>query len=117
MSHSSRCVWSVAILFGVVVAAGCPGTPDPAPPGKDPSETNGGGGGSANLDAKKLRELLTVFNRGAALMEQYRYPDASKAFETVLEAAPDWTAARFNLGLAYLNSAGKTDADKKDASQ
>jgi len=69
------------------------------------------------LDAKKLRELLTVFNRGAALMEQYRYPDASKAFETVLEAAPDWTAARFNLGLAYLNSAGKTDADKKDASQ
>lgn len=116
MSLSSRFVWSVAILFGVVVAAGCPDTPDPAPPGKDPSETNGGGG-SADLDAEKLGQLVAEFNRGAALMEQYRYPDASKAFETVLEAAPDWTAARFNLGLAYLNSAGKTDADKKDAPQ
>ena len=46
---------------------------------------------------------LAEFNKGAALLEQYRYTEAAKAFETVLELAPDWNAARFNLGLAYFN--------------
>lgn len=46
---------------------------------------------------------LAQFNRGAALLEQYRYAEAAKTFEKVLQKAPDWTAARFNMGLAYLN--------------
>ncbi|MGO9108731.1 MAG: FG-GAP-like repeat-containing protein, partial [Thermoguttaceae bacterium] len=57
-------------------------------------------------------EALAGFNRGAALLEQYRYTEAAKAFEAVLALAPDWQAARFNLGLAYLNIEGqdrKTD--------
>jgi thioredoxin-like negative regulator of GroEL len=49
------------------------------------------------------RKALAEFNKGAALLEQYRYAEAAKAFETVLELAPDWNAARFNLGLAYFN--------------
>lgn len=52
-----------------------------------------------------LRETLATFNRGAALLEQYRYTKAATEFEKVLEVAPHWTAARFNLGLAYLNLA------------
>jgi len=59
-----------------------------------------------------LVEALATFNRGAALLEQYRYNEAAQAFEKVLKAAPDWQAARFNLGLAYLNIEGqdrKTD--------
>jgi len=43
------------------------------------------------------------FNKGVALLEQYKYAEAAKAFETVLALAPDWNAARFNLGLACFN--------------
>ncbi|MHC4096161.1 MAG: CRTAC1 family protein [Planctomycetota bacterium] len=50
-----------------------------------------------------LGKALVQFNRGAALLEQYKYSEAVKAFEKVLNYAPDWNAARFNLGLAYFN--------------
>ena len=40
-------------------------------------------------------------------MEQFRYAEAAEAFKSVLKAMPNWTAARFNLGLAYLNMAGQ----------
>ncbi len=46
---------------------------------------------------------LGAFNRGAALLEQYEFVRAAAEFEGALAAMPDWTAARFNLGLAYLN--------------
>ena len=57
-----------------------------------------------------LRKALADFNRGAACLEQYKYSDAAKAFESALDAAPDWTAARFNLGLAYINMQVKPGA-------
>ncbi len=57
-----------------------------------------------------LGKALADFNHGAALIEQYKYIEAAKAFESVLEAAPDWTAARFNLGLAYFNMQVKPGA-------
>jgi tetratricopeptide (TPR) repeat protein len=50
-----------------------------------------------------IQQALGQFNHGAALLEQYRYSEAAKAFQQVLAVAPDWSAARFNLGLAYLN--------------
>jgi tetratricopeptide (TPR) repeat protein len=50
-----------------------------------------------------VQGTLAQFNRGAALLEQYRYAEAAKALEQVLAAVPNWPAARFNLGLAYLN--------------
>ena len=56
---------------------------------------------------------LAEFNRGAANMEKYEYAKAARAFNKVLEVAPDWTAARFNRGLAYLNMAGANDPDKR----
>lgn len=46
---------------------------------------------------------LAAFNKGCALLEQYEYSAASKQFEAVLKEFPQWTAAKFNLGLAYLN--------------
>ncbi len=58
---------------------------------------------SATIPVARLDALLADFNRGAALLEQYRYGDAAAAFERVVAAAPEWTAPRFNLGLAYLN--------------
>jgi hypothetical protein len=51
--------------------------------------------------------ILRDFNRGASLLEQYEYVKAANAFEAVLAAAPDWDAATFNLGLAYLNMEGQ----------
>lgn len=53
--------------------------------------------------SEPLGKALVQFNRGAALLEQYKYSNAAKAFEKVLNYAPDWNAARFNLGLAYFN--------------
>lgn len=46
---------------------------------------------------------LAAFNKGCALLEQYEYSAASKQFEAVLKEFPQWTAAKFNLELAYLN--------------
>ncbi|MEE9268919.1 MAG: FG-GAP-like repeat-containing protein [Candidatus Krumholzibacteria bacterium] len=52
-------------------------------------------------------KALAEFNRGGGLMEQYKYGEAAAAFEEVVRLAPDWVAARFNLGLAYLNMQGQ----------
>ena len=60
-----------------------------------------------------LADALAEFNRGAANMEKYEYAKAARAFNKVLEVSPDWTAARFNRGLAYLNMAGANDPDKR----
>ncbi|MFC1792746.1 FG-GAP-like repeat-containing protein [Planctomycetota bacterium] len=65
---------------------------------------------SKSTISDSLGKALADFNRGAALLEQYKYIEAAKAFESVLEAAPDWTAARFNLGLAYFNMQVKPGA-------
>jgi len=50
-----------------------------------------------------MQKALVEFNQGAALLEQYKYAEAAQSLETALAVAPDWSAARFNLGLAYLN--------------
>ncbi len=60
-----------------------------------------------------VADALADFNRGAANMEKYEYAQAARAFNKVLEIVPDWTAARFNRGLAYLNMAGANDPDKR----
>jgi tetratricopeptide (TPR) repeat protein len=54
------------------------------------------------LDEKTL-EAVRQFNRGTALLEQYRYSEAAEVLRKVVEEHPDWLAAKFNLGLAYLN--------------
>ena len=57
-------------------------------------------------------KALAEFNRAGGLMEQYKYSEATKAFEAVLKLAPDWTAARFNLALAYFNMHGQRQASE-----
>ncbi len=53
--------------------------------------------------AAETGQALAAFNRGSALLEQYEFVKAAAAFEEVVTRMPDWTAARYNLGLAYLN--------------
>jgi len=65
---------------------------------------------SATTMSDSLAGALATFNRGAALLEQYKFDEAATAFEEVLDIAPDWTAGRFNLGLAYFNMQEKPGA-------
>ena len=53
---------------------------------------------------------LADFNQGTALLEQYQYAKAAEKLQSVVTAFPDWTAARFNLGLALLNLPDAPDA-------
>jgi len=100
------------VLAAVTVGAGVPGCSLLAPAtGRGPPAEGSRRAGSQRRGLKQERgELppdsrlaLAQFNRGAALLEQYEYTEAAKAFESVLELAPDWDAARFNLALAYFN--------------
>ena len=60
----------------------------------------------------QMQEALAQFNRGAARLEQYQYVKAAEAFEQTLALAPDWQAARFNLGLALLNMQEDSGAEE-----
>ncbi|MHB8957357.1 MAG: FG-GAP-like repeat-containing protein [Pirellulaceae bacterium] len=64
---------------------------------------------SPPIASDELSSALSQFNRGAALLEQYRYSDAAEALEHVVRLFPQWTAAEFNLSLAYLRT-GVTQA-------
>jgi len=61
--------------------------------------------------APEIAAALASFNRGAALLEQYQYAQAAEAYTKSLEHAPQWTAARFNLGLALLNMQEQSEAE------
>lgn len=61
----------------------------------------------------QLASILAEFNHGCGYMEMFEYAKAALAFNQVVEAAPDWTAARFNQGLAYLNMAGENKEAKR----
>ena len=76
---------------------------------KNAGQTGPGAGGVA---ADRLAQAVAQFNRAAALLEQYDYSKAAKAFERVVEQFPDWTAARFDLGLAYFNARTRESTEK-----
>lgn len=107
----------LSALLGVwliLVSAGCEeqnraAQIPPAPQQNQDAQTPDGQGqvSTAPLD---VGGLVAGFNLGAAYLEQYQYHKAADAFEAVLAKAPDWQAARFNLGLAYLNMQEENDA-------
>lgn len=110
MLRAARCIG--ACLLALVVALG--GCADraarPAEPGASAKSADAAKA-SPRLSGTQVK-ALAEFNRGAALLEQYNYAEAVKAFEEVVRLAPDWVAARFNLGLAYFNMHGQSGADK-----
>lgn len=66
---------------------------------------------------RDLPAALAEFNRGAALLDQFRYSEAATAFQRVLDAYPDWHAAQFNLGVALLNMEGQAAKGAQDSKQ
>jgi len=53
--------------------------------------------------------VVAAMNRGVALMEQYDYAEAVKAFEQAARLAPDLIQARLNLAIALFNRCAKGD--------
>lgn len=77
-------------LLAALLVAGCGPRPDPG--------------------AFPARQVEAM-NRGVSLMGQYLYDDAAKAFEEVVQAAPDLAEARINLAIALFNRNRKEDLD------
>ena len=79
--------------------------PSTTPPAAKPTPTAPGGSSDAadGTAASIPTADLAQFNRGLALLEQYKYDKAIDALTPVVAAQPDWTAARFDLALALLN--------------
>ena len=88
-----------------------PTTPVAVPKEEQPTPS-----AKAPTSPEALSKLVREFNQAAAKMDQYRYHnpprDAIPAWEAVVAQAPDWEAARFNLGLAYLNDVELTNKAK-----
>jgi tetratricopeptide (TPR) repeat protein len=96
------------LLLAMILIASCETQPEqPRQPGEDTDAYQSKPGLS-----ERVAEALAEFNRGAALLEQYKYAQAAEAFESVLDVVPEWTAARFNLGLAYLNMQAEAGAQE-----
>lgn len=50
---------------------------------------------------------IAAMNRGIAELEQFRYLPAAREFQAALAVSPDWTDAKVNLAIAWLNAHGK----------
>jgi len=91
-----RALWIIGhLVFAAVVLTGCESA-------SQSSEGLGGSSGPGRSEpaiSEAMESAVASFNRGAGLLEQYKFSAAAKAFEKVLEVVPDWTAARYNLGL------------------
>ncbi|NUQ62398.1 MAG: VCBS repeat-containing protein [Pirellulales bacterium] len=98
------------VLAAVALLGSCrqEAAPKKAPPPAQSADPRAADNASPPGDAS--RQALADFNRGAALMEQYKYVEAAEAFEKVVKLAPDWRAARFNLALAHFNLQEKSGA-------
>ncbi|MDM8560901.1 FG-GAP-like repeat-containing protein [Candidatus Parabeggiatoa sp. HSG14] len=59
------------------------------------------------ISPELINQVITPFNKGVALMEQYKSTDAVKEFEKVVQLAPDWITGQLNLGIALLNAEDK----------
>ena len=60
-------------------------------------------GEKPGIPPHKIDEVFGAHNRGVALMDHYKYPDAVVAFGEVTQLAPDWPVGHLNLGIALLN--------------
>jgi len=62
-----------------------------------------------DIPSELIDQIIAPFNKGVALMEQYKSVDAVKEFEEVVRLAPDWITGRLNLGIALLNTQKNED--------
>jgi len=65
-----------------------------------------------------MAKVLELNQRGAVLMDQYRFREAHETFEEVARMAPDWIPGKINLGIVLIvrgnNPAGGQEERKKE---
>ena len=91
---------TITIVLFILLLVGC---------GSDKPEENTSKGtteekATVNISSALIDQIIGPFNKGVALMDQFRPSDAVKAFEGVVAIAPDWITSRLNLGIALLNA-------------
>ncbi len=95
----------IAILSVILLLAGC---------GSDKPEESTSGDFTeekviVDISSEIIDQIIVPFNKGVALMDQFRPSDAVKAFEGVVRIAPYWITGRLNLGIALLNAQSVED--------
>ena len=119
-----RITGRLALVFitaiGLLAVSACQSQPEPEVISKGPAVSTPSTKGP---DAGPLRneippdELATVMANhfeGLGYMEQYKYPQAIKAFGEVHKRAPGWIPGAINLAIALLNDTGvKSEEAKK----
>ena len=66
-------------------------------------------------EAPVTAEIVTLNNRGVALMGQFDFEAAVAAFDVVAVRQPDWPGARLNHAIALVNRQGSGDAARAEA--
>ena len=92
--------WVLLCLLPLLLLAIWVGCSDDEPAG-------GSKGTQADGPFRVTLELVAENNRGAGLMEQYKYKEAMEVFQALVDAHPDWLDAKVNLGIAVLNHTQK----------
>jgi tetratricopeptide (TPR) repeat protein len=58
-----------------------------------------------------MENVLKLNQRGAVLMDQYKFKDANEVFEELARLAPDWAPGKINLAISLLNLGNEPSAD------
>lgn len=58
----------------------------------------------AGVPPAHFDQIVELYNKGVGLMDQYQPVEAVKAFDEMVQLAPEWTTGRLNLGIALLNA-------------
>jgi len=96
------------VIIGVALIIGVAACTGGEPAGGSMGGPAGGSGGSraaqGAIDPALIDRVIGPFNRGVALMDQFRPAEAAEAFAEVVRVAPEWITGRLDHGIALLNA-------------
>ncbi len=64
--------------------------------------------------AVDMAKVLELNQRGAVLMDQYRFREAHPVFEEVAQMAPDWIPGKINLGIVLIVRGNNPEGGKEE---
>ncbi len=94
---------ALTLAIAAVLLCRCGGETEPTD-ARASADQLGAGGSAGALPAELLDAVVVPFNRGVALMDQFKPSEAAVAFGEVVAAAPNWALGRLNYGIALLNA-------------
>ncbi len=96
-----------ALLFSMLVFAGCATTESPKPSAR--VEIQEDVGFTITEQSRIGNDVRADYNAALELLEQERYEEGAAILESIVETAPHLSAPRIDLGVAY-HRAGRLDA-------